>query len=153
MHKSIQLHGLPPRVTALIESSRSGLSFEEFDQVRAGATSDAQAREERFGRSRDTADLGVERNVLRHRPQSVVVRQSEGVSTGGPHPDPRRRHRCPGARPAEHRSRAPRAAHAAARERSVPARRRRPPGGDRRRVPRARGVRGAPPRAVVGRGR
>ncbi|PZF15656.1 1-pyrroline-5-carboxylate dehydrogenase [Curtobacterium sp. MCPF17_011] len=82
VHKSIQLHGLPPRVTALIESSRSGLSFEEFDQVRAGATSDAQAREERFGRSRDTADLGVERNVLRHRPQSVVVRQSEGVSTG-----------------------------------------------------------------------
>jgi RHH-type proline utilization regulon transcriptional repressor/proline dehydrogenase/delta 1-pyrroline-5-carboxylate dehydrogenase len=82
VHKSIQLHGLPPRITALIEASRSGLSFEEFDQVRAGATSDAQAREERFGRSRDTADLGVERNVLRYRPQSVVVRQSEGVSTG-----------------------------------------------------------------------
>ncbi|GAA1493297.1 proline dehydrogenase family protein [Curtobacterium herbarum] len=82
VHKSIQLHGLPPRITALIEASRSGLSFEEFDQVRAGAISDAQAREERFGRSRDTADLGVERNVLRYRPQSVVVRQSEGVSTG-----------------------------------------------------------------------
>jgi RHH-type proline utilization regulon transcriptional repressor/proline dehydrogenase/delta 1-pyrroline-5-carboxylate dehydrogenase len=82
VHKSIQLHGLPPRVTALIEASRSGLSFEEFDQVRAGATSDAQARESRFGRSRDTAELGVERNVLRYRPQSVVVRQSEGVSTG-----------------------------------------------------------------------
>ncbi|NII41672.1 RHH-type proline utilization regulon transcriptional repressor/proline dehydrogenase/delta 1-pyrroline-5-carboxylate dehydrogenase [Curtobacterium flaccumfaciens] len=82
VHKSIQLHGLPPRVTALIEASRSGLSFEEFDQVRAGATSDAQARESRFGRSRDTADLGVERNVLRYRPQSVVVRQSEGVGTG-----------------------------------------------------------------------
>ncbi|WIE61672.1 proline dehydrogenase family protein [Curtobacterium sp. MCLR17_032] len=82
VHKSIQLHGLPPRVTALIEASRSGLSFEEFDQVRAGATSDAQAREERFGRSRDTAELGVERNVLRYRPQSVVVRQSADVSTG-----------------------------------------------------------------------
>ncbi|WIB26605.1 proline dehydrogenase family protein [Curtobacterium sp. MCSS17_015] len=82
VHKSIQLQGLPPRVTALIEASRSGLSFEEFDQVRAGATSDAAARETRFGRSRDTADLRVERNVLRYRPQSVVVRQSEDVGTG-----------------------------------------------------------------------
>ncbi|WIB15661.1 proline dehydrogenase family protein [Curtobacterium sp. MCPF17_050] len=82
VHKSIQLHGLPPRVTALIEAARSGLSFEEFDLVRAGATSDAEARQTRFGRSRDTADLRVERNVLRYRPQSVVVRQSEGVGTG-----------------------------------------------------------------------
>lgn len=82
VHKSIQLHGLPPRVTALIEAARSGLSFEEFDQVRAGAESDARARETQFGRSRDTADLRVERNVLRYRSQSVVVRQSEGVSTG-----------------------------------------------------------------------
>jgi len=81
-HKSIQLDGLSSRVTAVIEAARSGLSFEEFDQVRAGAMSDAQALATEFGRSRDTADLVVERNVLRYRPQSVVVRQSEDASTG-----------------------------------------------------------------------
>lgn len=82
VHKSIQLHGLPPRVTALIEAARSGLSFEEFDQVRAGALSDVRAREDQYGRSHDPAGLVVQRNVLRYRPQSVVVRQAEDASMG-----------------------------------------------------------------------
>ncbi|WXF91383.1 aldehyde dehydrogenase family protein [Curtobacterium flaccumfaciens pv. flaccumfaciens] len=80
VHKSIQLHGLPPRVTAVIEAARSGLSFEEFDRVRAGALSDVHARETLF-RSRDLSGLVVQRNVLRHRPQSVIVRQAEDAST------------------------------------------------------------------------
>ncbi|QQD76328.1 bifunctional proline dehydrogenase/L-glutamate gamma-semialdehyde dehydrogenase [Curtobacterium sp. YC1] len=82
VHKSIQLHGLPPRVTAVIEAARSGLSFEEFDRVRAGALSDVRALETRYGRSQDLAGLVVQRNVLRHRPQSVIVRQAEDASTG-----------------------------------------------------------------------
>lgn len=82
VHKSIQLHGLPPRVTAVIEAARSGLSFEEFDQVRAGALSDVRAREAEFGVAHDPAGLVVERNVLRWRPQSVIVRQAEGASSG-----------------------------------------------------------------------
>jgi RHH-type proline utilization regulon transcriptional repressor/proline dehydrogenase/delta 1-pyrroline-5-carboxylate dehydrogenase len=82
VHKSIQLHGLAPRVTAVIEAARSGLSFEEFDQVRAGARSDQRARETEFGVSHDPAGLGVERNVLRWRPQSVIVRHAEGSPTG-----------------------------------------------------------------------
>jgi len=82
VHKSIQLHGLPPRVTAVIEAARSGLSFEEFDQVRAGAQSDVRARAAEFGRSHDPAGLVVERNVLRWRPQSVIVRQADGASSG-----------------------------------------------------------------------
>ncbi|MDM7892997.1 proline dehydrogenase family protein [Curtobacterium caseinilyticum] len=81
-HRSIQLQGLGNRVTAVIEAARAGLSFEEFDRVRAGAESDAAARASLYGRSRDTADLGVERNVIRFRPQSVVVRQSTGVGAG-----------------------------------------------------------------------
>ncbi|MBO9042583.1 bifunctional proline dehydrogenase/L-glutamate gamma-semialdehyde dehydrogenase [Curtobacterium flaccumfaciens] len=80
VHKSIQLHGLPPRVTAVIEAARSGLSFEEFDRVRAGALGDVHARETLF-RSRDLSGLVVQRNVLRHRPQSVIVRQAEDAST------------------------------------------------------------------------
>jgi len=82
VHKSIRLHGLPPRVTAVIEAARSGLSFEEFDQVRAGALSDVRAREAEFGRSHDPSGLVVERNVLRWRPQSVIVRQAEGTPSG-----------------------------------------------------------------------
>ncbi|MGU3411351.1 proline dehydrogenase family protein [Microbacterium sp. M1A1_1b] len=82
VHKSIQLHGLSNRVTAVVEAARSGLSFEEFDQVRAGALSDVQARAAEFGVSRDPAGLVVERNVLRWRPQSVIVRQAEGASNG-----------------------------------------------------------------------
>ncbi len=82
VHKSIHLHGLPPRVTAVVEAARSGLSFEEFDQVRAGALSDVRARETEFGRAVDHAGLLVERNALRWRPQSVIVRQAEGTSNG-----------------------------------------------------------------------
>ncbi|WJY00933.1 bifunctional proline dehydrogenase/L-glutamate gamma-semialdehyde dehydrogenase [Curtobacterium sp. 458] len=82
VHKSIQLHGLPPRVTALIEAARSGLSFEEFDQVRAGALSDVRARESRYGRSHDDSGLVVQRNVLRYRPQSVILRHAEDSATG-----------------------------------------------------------------------
>ncbi|MBT2502338.1 bifunctional proline dehydrogenase/L-glutamate gamma-semialdehyde dehydrogenase [Curtobacterium sp. ISL-83] len=82
VHRSIQLSGLSARVTAMIEAARSGLSFEEFDQVRSGALSDVEARSARFGRSRDTAGLVVERNVLRYRPQSVIVRHAEGAPTG-----------------------------------------------------------------------
>ncbi|MEG8034360.1 aldehyde dehydrogenase family protein [Sphingomonas sp. LR61] len=82
VHKSIQLHGLPPRVTSVIEAARSGLSFEEFDQVRAGALSDVRAREELYGGSHDLSGLVVQRNVLRHRPQSVIVRQAEDASAG-----------------------------------------------------------------------
>ncbi|PZF55327.1 1-pyrroline-5-carboxylate dehydrogenase [Curtobacterium sp. MCSS17_008] len=81
-HRSVQLQGLGNRVTAVIEAARAGLSFEEFDHVRAGAESDAAARASLYGRSRDTADLVVERNVIRFRPQSVVVRQSSGVAAG-----------------------------------------------------------------------
>ncbi|OII06851.1 bifunctional proline dehydrogenase/L-glutamate gamma-semialdehyde dehydrogenase [Curtobacterium sp. MCBA15_008] len=82
VHKSIQLHGLPPRVTAVIEAARSGLSFEEFDQVRAGALSDVRARATEFGVSHDPSGLVVQRNVLRWRPQSVIVRQAEGAPIG-----------------------------------------------------------------------
>ncbi|OIH92330.1 bifunctional proline dehydrogenase/L-glutamate gamma-semialdehyde dehydrogenase [Curtobacterium sp. MCBA15_001] len=82
VHRSIQLHGLSQRVTAVIEAARSGLSFEEFDQVRAGATSDVQARADEFGRSRDPAGLVLERNVLRWRPQSVILRQAQDASSG-----------------------------------------------------------------------
>ncbi|PZF62071.1 1-pyrroline-5-carboxylate dehydrogenase [Curtobacterium sp. MCBD17_034] len=81
-HGSIRLHGVPARVAAVIEAARSGLTFEEFDRVRSGARSDVVARSTEFARSADTAGLGMERNVLRYRPQSVIIRASEGTSAG-----------------------------------------------------------------------
>lgn len=81
-HGSIRLHGVPARVAAVIEAARSGLTFEEFDRVRSGARSDVAARSAEFARSADTAGLGMERNVLRYRPQSVIIRASEGTSAG-----------------------------------------------------------------------
>lgn len=81
-HKSIRLRGVPEGVAAVIEAARAGLSFEEFDQVRAGALSDVGAWESEFGRSHDPSGLVVERNVLRYRPQSVIIRQGEAATTG-----------------------------------------------------------------------
>jgi RHH-type proline utilization regulon transcriptional repressor/proline dehydrogenase/delta 1-pyrroline-5-carboxylate dehydrogenase len=81
-HKSIRLQGLPTRIANLIEASRPGLTFEEFDQVRAGALSDVEAKATEYGVSHDPSALVVERNVLRYRPQSVIVRRSEGATTG-----------------------------------------------------------------------
>jgi RHH-type transcriptional regulator, proline utilization regulon repressor / proline dehydrogenase / delta 1-pyrroline-5-carboxylate dehydrogenase len=81
-HKSIRLQGVPARVATLIEAARSGLTFEEFDQVRAGALSDVDAREHEYGVAHDPSQLVVQRNVLRYRPQSIIVRQSESASNG-----------------------------------------------------------------------
>jgi len=82
LHGSIRLEGVPDRVAAVIEAARSGLTFEEFDQVRAGALSDVRARAGEYGVRHDPSGLVVERNVLRYRPQSVIVRGSEDASMG-----------------------------------------------------------------------
>ncbi len=50
--------------------------------MRAGALSDVRARESRYGRSHDDSGLVVQRNVLRYRPQSVIVRHAEDSATG-----------------------------------------------------------------------
>ncbi|ARC55587.1 Bifunctional protein PutA [Frondihabitans sp. 762G35] len=76
---SLQLDGVPELAVRIIEATRSVLTFGEFDFVRSGSRSDQRAWEERFGSSRDESGLGVERNVLRHRPHPAVVR----LATGG----------------------------------------------------------------------
>ena len=76
---SLRLTGVPDLVVPVIEASRSSLSFEQFDHVRAGALSDQRAWEDQFGAALDVSDLVLERNVLRHRPQRVVLRLAEGA--------------------------------------------------------------------------
>jgi len=75
---SLRLTGLSDPVVAVIDASRPALSFEQFDHVRAGALSDQRAWEELFGSAVDVSGLGLERDVLRHRPQRVVLRLAEG---------------------------------------------------------------------------
>ncbi len=80
--KSVRLHGLHKRVAGVIEAATPQLDFIEFDRVRAGANSDERWWEEEFGLSRDVAELGVERNILRYRPTEVLLRVAEDAELG-----------------------------------------------------------------------
>ena len=77
-HPSLRLTGVGDRVAAVVEAARPGLTFEQFDAVRAGAVSDERAWESVLGAVRDTVVHESERVVLRHRPCPVVVRLSAG---------------------------------------------------------------------------
>lgn len=77
---SVVLAGLSEKVTRLIEAAQQGMEFLEFDRVRAGALSDQRAWADEYGVARDVSALGVERNVLRYRPASVMLRLAEGAS-------------------------------------------------------------------------
>ncbi len=79
---NIALSGLSRRVASVIKRGQSGITFEEFDRVRRGAQSDAQAWASEYGTSRDVSALEVERNVFRYRPMPVTIRLSEGASLG-----------------------------------------------------------------------
>jgi RHH-type proline utilization regulon transcriptional repressor/proline dehydrogenase/delta 1-pyrroline-5-carboxylate dehydrogenase len=73
---SLRLEGVPEAGVRIIEATRSVLSFEEFDFVRAGSASDQVAWKTRFASSRDVAALGVERNVFRYETHPVTIRLS-----------------------------------------------------------------------------
>jgi len=77
-HPSLRLSGVPDVVVPVIESSRSSLSFEQFDRVRGGARSDRLARERDLGPLVELDHAVVARDVLRHRPRAVVLRLAEG---------------------------------------------------------------------------
>ncbi|HWU57957.1 MAG TPA: aldehyde dehydrogenase family protein, partial [Microbacteriaceae bacterium] len=76
---SLHLRGLDPRVTELIESGQSSMSYEDFDLVRRSALSDAIAAGTEFDLVKDVSALGVERNLFRYRPVPVSIRLSEGA--------------------------------------------------------------------------
>ncbi|WP_422665092.1 bifunctional proline dehydrogenase/L-glutamate gamma-semialdehyde dehydrogenase [Agrococcus beijingensis] len=80
--ESVRLHGLDPRVTAVIEAAQPSLDFLAFDRVRTGANSDPRWWEEEFGVSKDVSGLAVpplaaERNVFRYRPAEVLIRVAD----------------------------------------------------------------------------
>ncbi|KQV06580.1 proline dehydrogenase family protein [Leifsonia sp. Root112D2] len=74
---SLHLRGLDARVTELIESGQSSMGYEEFDVVRRSALSDAIAYANDYAVAKDTAAVGVERNLFRYRPMPVAVRLAE----------------------------------------------------------------------------
>ena len=77
--KNLSLRHLGEAAARMLEAAQPGMDFVGFDAARAGALSDEKAWNAEFGVSRDVSALGVERNVLRYRPASVVVRQAEGA--------------------------------------------------------------------------
>ncbi len=80
---TVSLEGIDDSVARLIDAALPAMAFEEFDRVRAGALSDAEARRE-LGRPRELGVPGprgpaAERNLLRHRPVPVTIRVGEGA--------------------------------------------------------------------------
>ncbi|KQQ93068.1 1-pyrroline-5-carboxylate dehydrogenase [Leifsonia sp. Leaf325] len=78
--KTLHLRGLEDRVTDIIEASQASLGYEEFDQLRRAALSDAIAWREEYGVVRDVSQLVLERNVFRYLPVPVAVRVAENAS-------------------------------------------------------------------------
>lgn len=77
---TLHLHGLDPEVQVLIEAAQEVLDYENFDEVRRAALSDALAWRTRFGVLEDTIELGVERNLMRYWPVPTQLRLAEGAS-------------------------------------------------------------------------
>ena len=76
---TLHLHGLDPEVQILIEASQEVLAYEQFDEVRRAALSDALTWRTKFGLFEDTIGLGVERNIVRYWPVPTQVRLAEGA--------------------------------------------------------------------------
>lgn len=75
---TLHLRGLDPEVAALIETLQPELAYAEFDELRRAALADSLTWRTTFAPDRDTAGLGVERNMLRYRPVATQIRLSEG---------------------------------------------------------------------------
>lgn len=77
---TLHLRGLDSRITAIVEASQPSLDYERFEWLRRAALSDAVEWDREFGRVKDAARLGVERNLTRYRPVPVVVRATAGAA-------------------------------------------------------------------------
>jgi len=71
---------LEPRVRALVEASMGSLSSDEVRLLWQSVQSDEQAWRDEFSQSRDASALGFERNLLRYRPASTLVRVAADAS-------------------------------------------------------------------------
>lgn len=76
--ETLHLRGLESEVRVLIESLQPVLPYHAFDELRRAALADAFTWRTSFGIDRDTIGLGIERNLVRHRPVAAHVRLAEG---------------------------------------------------------------------------
>ncbi|MGW9022375.1 proline dehydrogenase family protein [Leucobacter chromiiresistens] len=76
--ETLHLRGLEPEVRLLIEALQPVLPYPAFDELRRAALADALTWRTSFGVDRDAIGLGIERNVIRHRPVATHVRLAEG---------------------------------------------------------------------------
>ena len=67
-------------VGALYDAVRSGLGHDDAAFLHEALLADARAWESTYGRGRDVTGLVCERNVLRYRPATAVVRAEPGTS-------------------------------------------------------------------------
>ncbi len=76
--ETLHLRGLEPEIRLLIETLQPVLPYQAFDELRRAALADAFTWRTSFGVDRDTIGLGIERNLIRHRPVATHVRLAEG---------------------------------------------------------------------------
>lgn len=77
--ETLHLRGIDPVVKSLIAAAQPALDYTSFDLARRAALTDALTWRTQFGRTKDTAGLGIEHNVLRYRAISVHIRFAEGA--------------------------------------------------------------------------
>ena len=70
---------LDPRVAAVYDAVRTDLDHQEVAALRRALVADAQAWERVYGQNQDVTALACERNILRYRPTTVVVRAQAGT--------------------------------------------------------------------------
>ena len=70
---------LDGRVSALYDAVRTQLDRHDMTELRRALVADAEAWDVQYGAARDVTGLACERNVLRYRPTTVVVRAGSGT--------------------------------------------------------------------------
>ncbi len=75
---TVTLDGVGEQVASFVTAAQAGMSFAEFDWVRAGARSDEAAWASAFS-LRELTHFDTERNVQRYLPLPVTIRLSEGA--------------------------------------------------------------------------
>ncbi len=75
---TVTLDGIGEKAARLISAAQSGMTFAEFDWVRAGARRDEIAWTSTYA-TKESATAEFERSVQRYQPVPVTIRLSEGV--------------------------------------------------------------------------
>src|SRR5690606_22836435 len=81
--ESVELTGVSDAVAALVTAAQPGLTFDEFDWVRAAARDDEEQWHLEFESERELDERAAELTVARYRALATTVRLAEGAPFAG----------------------------------------------------------------------